>query len=154
MDDRELIRQVRRLTVEADRFTHLFGDLHDLHRTDLTALVVIMDAAVRGHPVSQGELAESLNLSPSATTSVLDRLQHAGHLERRRDTGDRRRVVLHVRDSALELGRDLFTPLGEAYAAAWREFDSAQRDTILRFLSATIEATVRTRTELLERDGS
>lgn len=150
--DWALVRHIRRLTVEADRFLQHFGEAHALHRTDMAALVVIMDAAAEGRPLSQGELAAELRLSASATTSVLDRLQELGHVERRRDSRDRRRVVLHVRDSAVELGRELFTPLGEEYARTWAEFDDEQRHTIARFLEATVDATVRTHSRSAERD--
>lgn len=144
VDDSTLIRHVRRLTLEADRFTQHFGHRHALHRTDLTALVLVLDADGDGHPLSQGDLAHTLGLSASATTSVLDRLQEAGYVERRRDTLDRRRIVLRVREPALELGRALFTPLRRAYARAWRQFDDAERHTIARFLATTVDATVHT----------
>ncbi|EHK89206.1 MarR family winged helix-turn-helix transcriptional regulator [Saccharomonospora azurea] len=145
VDDSTLIGHIRTLMVESSRFVHAFGDSHALHRSDLAALVAIMDAATSGHPLSQGELANELQLSASATTSVLDRLQALGHVERRRDDRDRRRVVLHIRPSAQKLGHELFSPLGAAYARAWAQFDEAERRTIERFLDVTVEATVRTR---------
>ena len=144
VDDWTLVRYIRRLTMEADRFLQALSDLHGLHRTDLAALSAIMDAADEGRLLSQGDLAATLNLSASATTSVLDRLQTAGYIERRRDTADRRKLVLHLHESALALGNELFTPLGEAYFTVWREFDREQRRTIVRFLAATLAATART----------
>jgi len=42
-----LVRLLRQLTVETDRFAEMFGEAHGLHRTDLNALVVIMDAGRR-----------------------------------------------------------------------------------------------------------
>ncbi|EID54569.1 MarR family winged helix-turn-helix transcriptional regulator [Saccharomonospora xinjiangensis] len=150
--DLPLARHIRRLTVEADRFVQHFGETHGLHRTDMAALVVIMDAAEEGRPLNQGELASELRLSASATTSVLDRLQSLGYVERRRDSRDRRRLVLHVRPAALELGRGLFVPLGEAYSRAWANFDDEQRRTIVRFLEATVNATMDTHSRLTERD--
>src|SRR5690606_24924943 len=69
VDDWTLVRYIRRLTMEADRFLQALSDLHDLHRTDLAALSAIMDAADEGRLLSQGDLAATLNLSASATTS-------------------------------------------------------------------------------------
>ncbi|WP_197321947.1 MarR family transcriptional regulator [Saccharomonospora sp. NB11] len=143
VDDSTLVGHIRALMIESSRFVNAFGDSHALHRSDLAALVAIMDAAGRGHPLSQGELATQLRLSASATTSVLDRLQ--AHVERRRDTRDRRRVVLHIRPSAQKLGFELFGPLGMAYAQAWAQFDEDERRIIARFLAATVEATKHTR---------
>jgi DNA-binding MarR family transcriptional regulator len=44
-----------------------------------------------------GRVAEATGLSASAVTSVLDRLERAGFIERVRGTGDRRKV--HVRST-------------------------------------------------------
>ncbi|EIF00970.1 MarR family winged helix-turn-helix transcriptional regulator [Saccharomonospora glauca] len=145
VDDGTLVGYIRALMIESSRFINAFGDSHALHRSDLAALVAIMDAAGRGRPLSQGELATELRLSASATTSVLDRLQALGHIERRRDSRDRRRVVLHIRPSAQKLGFELFGPLGMAYAQAWAQFDEDERRIIARFLAATVEATKHTR---------
>lgn len=142
-----LIQRLRQLTVETDRFAEMFGEAQRMHRTDLNALAVIMDSGLRGHPVSPGELAASLHLSASATTTVLDRLEAVGHVRRERSAHDRRRVEVRVEDQALEVGRALFAPLGAAYARAWETFTDDERRTIARFLAVTIDATVRTRSE-------
>ena len=53
---------------------------------------------VRDEPgLTAGRVAEATGLSASAVTSVLDRLERAGFIERVRDTGDRRKV--HVRST-------------------------------------------------------
>ena len=41
---------------------------------------------------TSGQLARRLDLAPNAITPILDRLEGAGLIERRRDEGDRRRV--------------------------------------------------------------
>lgn len=143
--DDALGRLVRQLNVETDRFAELFGEAHGLHRTDLNALVVIMDATARGEPISPTELARALHLTASATTAVLDRLEHAGHLHRDRSPRDRRRVELHMAGSARQLGQQFFLPLADALAREWAVFTPAERATIARFLTLSIAATVRTR---------
>lgn len=140
-----LARLLRQLTVELDRFAELFGERHGLHRTDLNALVVIMDAARRGEHISPGQLAAALHLSASATTAVLDRLQAAGHLHRDRHPTDRRRIELVIADHALELGREYFMPLNQEMSRAWADFTPTQRRTIARFLQASVDATIRVR---------
>lgn len=144
-DDAHLVRQLRQLTVESDHFAEIFRDAHGMHRTDLNALAVIMDAAITGQALSPGELAERLHLSASATTALLDRLEAVGHLRRARSERDRRRVELHMHEQAREVGRELFVPLGVELAAAWEQFDVDERRVIARFLAASIDATVRTR---------
>ncbi|GGP64830.1 MarR family winged helix-turn-helix transcriptional regulator [Saccharothrix coeruleofusca] len=151
-DNATLIRLLRQLTVETDRFAELFGEAHRMHRTDLNALTLIMDAKAQGRPLSPTGLARALHLSASATTSVLDRLESSGHIRRVRSATDRRKVELVVADQALELGRAFFVPLGLALTEAWTGFDDEQRATITRFLQASVEATAAVRATLVEPD--
>ncbi|MBB5956961.1 DNA-binding MarR family transcriptional regulator [Saccharothrix tamanrassetensis] len=147
VDNAALVRLLRQLIVESDHFVGIFGEVQGMHRTDLNALALIMDAKWRGEPLSPGTLAEAMHLSASATTSVLDRLESAGHVQRTRSTRDRRRVELRVPDRALELGRRFFAPLDGAFGKAWAGFSDAEKATIARFLAASIEATVAVRGE-------
>lgn len=146
-DNSTLVRLLRQLTVETDRFAELFGEKQRMHRTDLNALAVIMDARWGGEPMTPTRLAESLHMSTSATTSVLDRLEAAGHVERTRSPHDRRKVEVRVRDQALELGRRFFSPLDGAFTRAWEQFSEADKEVVARFLSASIDATVAVRAD-------
>ena len=56
-----------------------------------------LDLASDEPDLTAGRLAEATGLSASAVTSVLDRLERAGFIERVRGTDDRRRV--HVRST-------------------------------------------------------
>lgn len=147
-EDEALVRLLRQLTVETDRFAEMFGEAHGMHRTDLNALVVIMHAAHRGESVSPGQLAKALHMSASATTAVLDRLEAAGHVARDRSPRDRRRIELLMPDETWRIGEKFFRPLGEEMSMVWQEFDEDERATIARFLTVSIEATVRTRARI------
>lgn len=149
VSDAILVRLLRQLTVETDRFAEMFGEAHRLHRTDLNALVVIMDATRRGTPISPSQLARALHLSASATTAVLDRLEQAGHVERDRSPTDRRRIELVMPDSAQIVGEQFFRPLGVEMSRAWEGFNERDRATIVEFLTASIDATVAVRARLL-----
>jgi predicted transcriptional regulator len=148
--DAVLVRLLRQFTVESDRFIEMFGEAHGLHRTDLNALVVIMDAQRRGTSVSAGELARALHLSASATTAVLDRLEAAGHVQRARSGHDRRRIGLLMPEDTTRLGNQLFQPLGEELSRAWVSYTPEQRELIAAFLETSIQATVRVRARLLD----
>ncbi|MFJ8961767.1 MarR family winged helix-turn-helix transcriptional regulator [Lentzea sp. NPDC102401] len=138
--DYDLSMMVRALVMESNRFLEIFSAAHELHPTDMTALNLIMT-----EPMTPGTLAKALNLSASATTSVLDRLEKAGHLTRERDPDDRRRVELQVLDRATALAATFFQPLAREYAAVWGEMSDADRQVVARFLVATAEATARVR---------
>ncbi|MFI6520809.1 MarR family winged helix-turn-helix transcriptional regulator [Spirillospora sp. NPDC050679] len=50
-----------------------------------------------------GELARQLMVTPATVTTVADTLERNGHVERRRDTDDRRVVRLHITPKGVDL---------------------------------------------------
>ncbi|SDN20068.1 DNA-binding transcriptional regulator, MarR family [Allokutzneria albata] len=146
VDDETLISLVRSLTVESNRFVDIFSAAHTLHPTDMTALAVIAEAARTGTPMTPGALARTLDLSASATTSVLDRLEQAGHLSRDRSDTDRRKVELRMLPRARALAAEFFLPLARELAKAWEPLSERDRQVVANFLGETIAATARART--------
>jgi DNA-binding MarR family transcriptional regulator len=63
-----------------------------LSRTDMRCLDIL------GHsgPMTAGQLSDESGLSTGAVTFLLDRLEEAGMVKRRRDTDDRRRVWVEL----------------------------------------------------------
>src|ERR671932_2615494 len=59
-----------------------------LNPTDLSAMGHL---AFAEDSLGTGELTSRLGISPAATTELVDRLERAGHVLRRRDESDRRR---------------------------------------------------------------
>src|SRR4051794_11294766 len=60
----------------------------------LVHLNVLMLLEVTG-PMPMGRLAEQLDISVASITGVIDRMEAHGLVERRRDTEDRRVVLVH-----------------------------------------------------------
>jgi DNA-binding MarR family transcriptional regulator len=87
-----------------------------INRSDARCLDVLEE---RG-PMPAGELAAATGLSPAATTSLVDRLEHAGYLSRVRDESDRRRVLISLTDAGRQNTRACYAPLldGEAWVRA------------------------------------
>ncbi|MFC4590745.1 MarR family winged helix-turn-helix transcriptional regulator [Sphaerisporangium corydalis] len=141
----ELMTLMRRLNVELDRFVEQFATDNGLHRTDLNAVVVIMDAARAGVPLSPGSLGAALNLSAPATTALLNRLEQAGHVERTRSATDRRKVELTLHEKAVILASRFFTPLAQHLSASFAHFSHEDRLVIDHFLTGSIEATITAR---------
>jgi DNA-binding MarR family transcriptional regulator len=137
----EIIDLLRRFSIEADRFVQVFAERHGLHRTDLNALAHVWRAGRLGQPLTPGELARLLSLSPAATTAVTGRLERAGHVERVHDTADRRRVHLRMRPPAQDLAVAFFAPLGRHMRAAFDEFSAVELDLVARFLTRVLAAT-------------
>lgn len=137
----DLIDALRLFTVESDVFVDVFARAHGLGRNDLNAIMWISQGTQNGHPVTSGELAARLGLGAPATTGLVDRLEHAGHVRRERDPHDRRKVTIVMEPKALQLAIDFFVPLGRLMhdAAAGVSPDDLQRATsVIRLMTAAV----------------
>jgi DNA-binding MarR family transcriptional regulator len=76
--------------------------------------------ALRGGPVTAGRIAVETGLSTGAVTGMLDRLERAGCVRRRKDRFDRRRVLVECTPSGadrLATAREALSRLPEAVLA-------------------------------------
>jgi DNA-binding MarR family transcriptional regulator len=106
----------------------LAGELADegLRLWHMAVLAALADFG----PHAQRELAERLDIDPSDIVKVLDELAARGHVERSRDTADRRRV------------RVTLTPAGARRLAALTRRAEAVQDAVLTPLDAKERATL------------
>lgn len=117
-----------------DRDRALAGAL-GVGRTDLRCL----DLVVRHGPQTASELGAQLHLTRGSMTTLIDRLVHAGYVERHDDPDHGRRKLI-VPTTRLA---DRITPvLGTAMEGGRRQmagYDDAGLAVILRFLRATAD---------------
>lgn len=88
-----------------------------------------------GGPLTAGEIAQKTGLTTPSVTSLIDRLEKKGFVQRVRDTHDRRRVIV-------ELNQERFAELMKVFASFQGHFDSLiegytdeQLRTVLDFLT-------------------
>lgn len=139
VDRQELALLLRRLTVELDAVGQRFAGIHGLGRTDVRALVAVMDAARRGEALTAGALGAAVELSSASVTALVDRLERAGHLRRVRDSEDRRRVTLQMSDSAMAAGAEFFGGLQRDLIAAMEGYSDDDLAVVHRFLTGMTE---------------
>ena len=130
----EVALLLRRLTVELDAVGQRFALEHGLNRTDVRALVAIMDAARRGQALTAGALGEAVDLRSASVTALVDRLEKVGHLRRVRDPEDRRRVELQMSDAAMAAGAEHFGGLQRDLLAAMADYTDDELAVVHRFL--------------------
>ncbi len=106
-----------------------------VNRTDLRIIGIVH----RVGRVSAGELALAAGLSPAATTTAVQRLVASGHLIRDIDGNDRRRTVITLTASAVELIGNAYGPVGAAGKAVLQDFSSRELAVIERFLLVGID---------------
>ncbi|MFD5164508.1 MarR family winged helix-turn-helix transcriptional regulator [Streptomyces hawaiiensis] len=143
MDDQDpglrLVHLLRAVTMELDLFAAEFAGRNGLHPTDVRALIHLLDAGREGVRATPGWLGARLGVNSASTTALVDRLERLGLVRRERDTQDRRRVLLVVRDEAVELGWSFFGPLIHGMVDSMRSFDDAELAVVRRFLLAMRE---------------
>lgn len=137
-----LVRLLQDFSLEANRYVDAAGGRHDMHRTDLNALAVIMQYAARNQVITPGVLRKELNLSSPATTALIDRLHRSGHVIRERQGTDRRQVQLLMTPKAYRDGGAMFLPLARHMGEAMARFTPEELDVAARFMAAMTEATV------------
>lgn len=138
-----LVRLLQEFSLETNRYVDAAGGRNDMHRTDLTALSVIMAHAAKNQIVTPGVLRKELNLSSPATTALIDRLHSSGHVVRERQGPDRRQVQLRMTPKAYRDGGAMFRPLARQMGAAMAEFSPAELEIVTRFMTSMIEATIK-----------
>ncbi|MDQ0736133.1 MarR family winged helix-turn-helix transcriptional regulator [Arthrobacter agilis] len=146
----ELMALLRQFTVETDRYVDVASERDSLYRTDLHALSIMMGAARAGLTVTPGMLREELNLSSPATTALVDRLDSAGHVTRRRSDVDRRQVHLEMTEKARSTGAMLFAPLARHINAVFDRYSEEQLTLLRDMLQDVTDATVAARDVALD----
>ena len=69
-----------------------------INSTDLECL----DLILTGGPATAGEIGRRTGLTSGAVTGLIDRLERQGLVERMSDADDRRKVLVRVRDDAVQ----------------------------------------------------
>jgi DNA-binding MarR family transcriptional regulator len=95
-----IVGRVQRLNRVLERELATFFTQHDLQNWEIDMLFTLRRA---GTPLSAGALLRSAMVTSGAITNRIDRLETRGLVERIRDTGDRRSVLIRLTQG----GRDL-----------------------------------------------
>ncbi len=113
-------------------------DLHSKHlakTSGLTAPQILLLLAIRKlEGAAMGQLANEVNLSQATVTSILDRLENKGYVERERSTVDKRKVHVHLTERGIEILRDAPTPLQEQFARQFNDLQEWEQTMIIASL--------------------
>jgi len=85
------------------------------------------------------ELARAVGLTPAAVTSLVDRLEARGYVQRARHSNDRRKLALIATDTARELMGKVQDPLARADHAVLEDFSVTELWSVIRFLEASTQ---------------
>lgn len=133
---RALDEMVRKVGAQSVLISDLVATRVGLNSTDLECL----DLLYLSGATTAGALARHTGLTTGATTAVIDRLERAGFVRRRRDGGDRRRVLVEVVPSGASRIQPLYARLGARMAELNTQYTDDQLATIVDYLSRAFAA--------------
>ncbi len=148
----DLVQQLRSEIVgyfgAASEFDEGVAKRFKLSRTDMRCLDLL------GHrgPMTAGQLAEESGLSTGAVTFLLDRLEEAGMVVRRRDTEDRRRIWVELVPSAQKRLDRAQAPIVEEMRAVAQRFKAEELAIVRDFMREAKEVFQRQVSSALRQD--
>ena len=114
-----------------------------LNPTDLRCLDWLVDG-----PKSAGQVSEATGLSSAATTTLIDRLEQKGFVQRVRDPGDRRRVLVELSPEGAERVGRYYGPMVREGSELLRNLSAEQIEVMRDWLVAARELTDRHRVRI------
>lgn len=118
----EIIDLLRAFAALDSELGRLFARNHRMHPTDASAIVEIIIAEQHGRTLTPARLAQRIGLTTGATSTLLGRLETAGHVVRTHDHTDRRIVTLHSTQAIHDAASQFFTPIAEELDGALSTF--------------------------------
>ena len=92
-----------------------------------------LDLIILNGPSTAGDIARHTGLTSGAVTGLIDRLEKLGLVERIDDPGDRRKVLVRVREDKIAPIAALFTPLEKTMHALLAGYSREELNTLLDF---------------------
>jgi DNA-binding MarR family transcriptional regulator len=120
---------MRALQRAVDHYDELVAARLAINRSDLRCLDLLHETGT----MSAGQLAAGSGLTSGATTRMLDRLERIGYIRRRRDSSDRRRVLVELTPRARKLATELYGSF-EAAGSGLSRYDADQLTLLRDFL--------------------
>lgn len=113
-------------------------DLHSKHlvkTTGLTAPQIMLLQAIRDKgQASIGELANGISLSQATVTTIVDRLEKRQLVYRQRSNEDKRKVYVHLTDTAFQVLKTAPLPLQENFTKRFSNLQEWEQSMIISAL--------------------
>lgn len=127
----ELLREL----IEANEsFVAHLGKKLAVNPTDLSAMTHLISSG----PLGPTDLARRLGMSTAAVTTVVDRLEAVGHVERRPHPTDRRSVMIVPNPGSVHQALGVLMPMIGGLDSALDDFCADERAVITRYLESAV----------------
>jgi DNA-binding MarR family transcriptional regulator len=127
---------LRELLDVTEDFERALGNELSVNPTDLSAMQHLIVAGA----LSPTALADLLDLSSAAVTTVIDRLEGLGHVRRTPNPDDRRGTLVVPEPASVGRAMGRIIPMVTEVDQAIREFDDQEQAIITRYLERVVGA--------------
>jgi DNA-binding MarR family transcriptional regulator len=121
----------REFTFELIRHQQAIAEKLELNLTDFKALGLLH----RRGDMTPKSLAEAMGMSASAMTTIIDRLEKARYVERKRGGGDRRSVNVHALEGSEKKVERLYKSLRDLTDTLIASYSEKNLNVIAKYLS-------------------
>jgi DNA-binding MarR family transcriptional regulator len=130
---------IRKVGAQAVLISDLVATRVGINSTDLECL----DLLQLDGPSTAGQMSTRSGLTTGATTAMIDRLERAGYVRRRRDADDRRLVVVEVLEHCGSHIAPLYQPIQKDLETVHARYSNRELGIVVRYLTEALEAGAR-----------
>ena len=130
---------IRKVGAQAVLISDLVATRVGINSTDLECLDLLQLAG----PTTAGQMAARSGLTTGATTAMIDRLERAGYVRRRRDAADRRVVVVEVLEHCGSHIAPLYQPIQKELEKLHARYTNRELAIVVRYLTEALDAGAR-----------
>lgn len=134
----EILKALRRILRKTAEYSRQLGRDSGLTVPQVLCLSAIGNAPA-GTEMTVARVAEAIHLSVATASRLLDRLEEAGLLVRKRTATDRRKVIVQLTPRGRRKLHKLPTPLQEQFRARLAELGTRQQHALLDSLKQVVE---------------
>ena len=129
--DLEMLWSLRRIIHAFDVHSKRLSATADVTLSQLVCLIAI----VAEEGIAAQEISARIHVSASTLVGVLERLESKGFIQRTRDPGDRRRLLVVPTERGRQLIADVPSPLGEKFDLSFSRLPEANKRRLARSLT-------------------
>jgi DNA-binding MarR family transcriptional regulator len=130
---------IRKVGAQAVLISDLVATRVGINSTDLECLDLLQLAG----PTTAGRMAAHSGLTTGATTAMIDRLERAGYVRRRRDPDDRRVVLVEVQHQCVPHIAALYERIQKDMDAVHARYSNRELAIVVRYLAEALEMGAR-----------
>ena len=128
---RELIYQIRRLLQARELYTKELNKKYQISASQLNCLLSLYENG----PLPPSQIAQHILVRSSTVTGIIDRLEQKGLVRRRRNSPDRRVIIIEMTDAGRTLAQNAPPPIQQKIMDGLKNLPNGEVEKIVRSLS-------------------